>query len=72
MEIAIDVVVSGCVMTLDELNHLQAGQIKKIGDCVQSEVQLKSQGELIASGTLIKVEGSYCVSIDQVNAVPRG
>ncbi|OWF72571.1 type III secretion protein, partial [Yersinia kristensenii] len=41
MRINIDVVVANCTMTLDELTHLQNGQIKSLTNFVQSEVLLK-------------------------------
>ncbi|MGW7678691.1 FliM/FliN family flagellar motor switch protein [Shewanella sp. S23-S33] len=67
MRIAIDVVVANCIMTLDELNSLQKSQIKPVNDFVQSEVLLKSGNELIATGTLVKVDDQFYVSIEQVN-----
>ncbi|MCG7489357.1 FliM/FliN family flagellar motor C-terminal domain-containing protein [Vibrio sp. Of14-4] len=67
MKIAIDVVVGHTTMTLDELNQLQSGQVKPLTDFVQSQVILKSGNELIATGTLIKVDDQYCVSIDEIN-----
>lgn len=67
MKIAIDVVIGHCSMTLGELNQLQKGQIKLFSDFVQSQVMLKSGNELIAIGTLVKVDDQYCVSIDEVN-----
>jgi len=67
MLITIDVVIANCTMTLDELNHLQMSQIKPINDFVQSEVLLKSCNELIATGTLVKVDDQFYVSIEQVN-----
>lgn len=67
MRIAIDVVIANCTMTLDELNQLQTSQIKPINDFVQSEVLLKSGNELIATGTLVKVDDQFYVSIEQVN-----
>lgn len=56
-------------MTLEELLHLQRGNMIKIDDFVQSEVMLKSGNELIATGTLIKIDDQYGVSIDNVNQV---
>ncbi|EQL85681.1 surface presentation of antigens family protein [Vibrio parahaemolyticus VPCR-2010] len=56
-------------MTLEELLHLQKGNMIKIDDFVQSEVMLKSGNELIATGTLIKIDDQYGVSIDNVNQV---
>ena len=44
-------------------------QEKQVNDFVQSEVLLKSGNELIATGTLIKVDDQFCVSIEQVNNV---
>ncbi|NOH73043.1 FliM/FliN family flagellar motor switch protein [Vibrio pectenicida] len=67
MKIAVDVVVGHTTMTLDELNQLQSGQVKSLTDFVQSQVMLKSGNELIATGTLIKVDEQYCVSIDEIN-----
>lgn len=67
MKIKIDVVIAHCSMTLDELNHLQSGNIKPVRDFLQSEVMLKSGNELIATGVLIKVDDQYCVSINKVN-----
>lgn len=67
MRIAIDVVIANCTMTLDELNRLQTSQIKPVNDFVQSEVLLKSGNELIATGTLVKVDDQFYVSIEQVN-----
>lgn len=67
MRIAIDVVIANCTMTLDELHRLQTSQIKPINDFVQSEVLLKSGNELIATGTLVKVDDQFYVSIEQVN-----
>lgn len=67
MRIAIDVVIANCIMTLDELNRLQTSQIKPVNDFVQSEVLLKSGNELIATGTLVKVDDQFYVSIEQVN-----
>ncbi|KOE88515.1 FliM/FliN family flagellar motor switch protein [Vibrio aestuarianus] len=69
MKILVDVVIAHCNMTLDELNHLQNGQAKMLSDFVQSEVMLKSGNELIATGTLIKVDDQYAVSIDHVNQI---
>lgn len=69
MKIAIDVVIAHCAMTLEELLHLQKGNMIKIDDFVQSEVMLKSGNELIATGTLIKIDDQYGVSIDNVNQV---
>ncbi|EGQ9697503.1 FliM/FliN family flagellar motor switch protein [Vibrio parahaemolyticus] len=69
MKIAIDVVIAHCSMTLEELLHLQRGNMIKIDDFVQSEVMLKSGNELIATGTLIKIDDQYGVSIDNVNQV---
>ncbi|AMG08195.1 FliM/FliN family flagellar motor C-terminal domain-containing protein [Vibrio parahaemolyticus] len=69
MKIAIDVVIARCSMTLEELLHLQKGNMIKIDDFVQSEVMLKSGNELIATGTLIKIDDQYGVSIDNVNQV---
>lgn len=69
MKIAIDVVIGHCTMTLSELHQLQNGQIKSFSDFVQSQVMLKSGNELIAVGTLVKVDDQYCVSIEQVNAI---
>lgn len=69
MKIAIDVVIGHCTMTLSELHKLQNGQIKSFSDFVQSQVMLKSGNELIAIGTLIKVDDQYCVSIEQVNKI---
>ncbi|WP_247651589.1 FliM/FliN family flagellar motor switch protein [Shewanella oncorhynchi] len=71
MRIAIDVVIANCTMTLDELNHLQTSQIKPVNDFVQSEVLLKSGNELIATGTLIKVDDLFYVSIEQVNNISQ-
>jgi len=67
MRIAIDVVIANCTMTLDELNCLQSSQVKPVNDFVQSEVLLKSGNELIATGTLVKVDDQFYVAIDQVN-----
>lgn len=67
MKIAIDVVIGHCSMTLNELHKLQKGQIKSFDDFVQSQVMLKSGNELIAIGTLVKVDEHYCVAIDEVN-----
>ncbi|EKT60089.1 FliM/FliN family flagellar motor C-terminal domain-containing protein [Providencia sneebia] len=67
MRINIDVVVANCVMTLDELNQLQEGQIKSLNDFVQSEVLLKSGSEILATGMLVKVDDQYCVAIDKIN-----
>ncbi len=67
MRIAIDVVIANCTMTFDELNRLQTSQIKPVNDFVQSEVLLKSGNELIATGTLVKVDDQFYVSIEQVN-----
>ncbi|TOG13628.1 type III secretion protein [Vibrio parahaemolyticus] len=69
MKIAIDVVIAHCSMTLEELLHLQKGNMIKIDDFVQSEVMLKSGNELIATGTLFKIDDQYGVSIDNVNQV---
>ncbi|MDE1241103.1 FliM/FliN family flagellar motor C-terminal domain-containing protein [Vibrio aestuarianus] len=69
MKILVDVVIAHCNMTLDELNHLQKGQAKMLSDFVQSEVMLKSGNELIATGTLIKIDDQYGVSIDYVNQI---
>ncbi|AWA90228.1 TPA: type III secretion protein [Vibrio parahaemolyticus] len=69
MKIAIDVVIAHCSMTLEDLLHLQKGNMIKIDDFVQSEVMLKSGNELIATGTLIKIDDQYGVSIDNVNQV---
>ena len=69
MKIAIDVVIAHCSMTLEELLRLQKGNMIKIDDFVQSEVMLKSGNELIATGTLIKIDVQYGVSIDNVNQV---
>ncbi|EGQ7826020.1 FliM/FliN family flagellar motor switch protein [Vibrio parahaemolyticus] len=69
MKIAIDVVIAHCSMTLEELLHLQKGNMIKIDDFIQSEVMLKSGNELIATGTLIKIDDQYGVSIDNVNQV---
>ncbi|AWS50761.1 FliM/FliN family flagellar motor C-terminal domain-containing protein [Providencia rettgeri] len=67
MRINIDVVVANCVMTLDELNQLQQGQIKLLHHFIQSEVILKSGSEVLATGMLVKVDEQYCVAIDRVN-----
>ncbi|MCX8985949.1 FliM/FliN family flagellar motor switch protein [Citrobacter portucalensis] len=67
MNIKIDIVIAHCIMTLDELNHLQSGKIKPVSDFLQSEVMLKSGNELIATGVLIKVDDQYCVSINKIN-----
>ncbi len=67
MRINIDVVVANCIMTLDELNQLQEGQIKSLNDFIQSEVILKSGSEVLATGILVKVDEQYCVAIDKVN-----
>ncbi|AVI67771.1 type III secretion protein [Shewanella sp. WE21] len=67
MLISIDVVIANCTMTLDELNRLKTSQIKPINDFIQSEVLLKSGNELIATGTLIKVDEQFYVSIEHVN-----
>ncbi len=56
-------------MTLDELLHLQKGNMVKVEDFVQSAVMLKSGNELIATGTLIKIDDQFAVSIDNVNQV---
>lgn len=56
-------------MTLEELLHLQKGNMIKVDDFVQSEVMLKSGNELIATGTLIKIDDQFGVSIDNVNQV---
>ncbi|ENM5847569.1 FliM/FliN family flagellar motor switch protein [Vibrio mimicus] len=69
MKIAIDVVIAHCSMTLEELLHLQKGNMIKVDDFVQSEVMLKSGNELIATGTLIKIDDQFGVSIDNVNQV---
>ncbi|WP_404272979.1 FliM/FliN family flagellar motor switch protein [Vibrio cholerae] len=69
MKISIDVVIGHCTMTLRELHQLQNGQIKSFSDFVQSQVMLKSGNELIAVGTLVKVDDQYCVSIEQVNKI---
>ncbi len=69
MKIAIDVVIAHCSMTLEELLRLLKGNMIKIDDFVQSEVMLKSGNELIATGTLIKIDDQYGVSIDNVNQV---
>ncbi|EKN4037942.1 FliM/FliN family flagellar motor switch protein [Yersinia enterocolitica] len=71
MRINIDVVVANCTMTLDELTHLQNGQIKSLTNFVQSEVLLKSGSEIIATGILVKVDEQFCVAIDQVNTIPE-
>ncbi|WP_318452398.1 FliM/FliN family flagellar motor C-terminal domain-containing protein [Photobacterium leiognathi] len=67
MKVLIDVVIGHTTMTLNELNHLHTGQIKPITDFIQSEVILKSGNELIATGTLVKVDDLFCVAIDEVN-----
>ena len=67
MKIAVDVVVGHTTMTLEELNQLHKGQIKPLSDFVQSEVMLKSGNELIATGTLVKIDEQFCVSIDDIN-----
>ncbi|WP_333917680.1 FliM/FliN family flagellar motor C-terminal domain-containing protein [Vibrio crassostreae] len=67
MKVAIDVVVGYTTMTLDELNQLHKGQIKPVADFIQSEVMLKSGNELIATGTLVKVDEQFCVAIDEIN-----
>lgn len=69
MKINIDVVIASASMSLDELLHLQTGQVKNIDNFVQSEVILKSGNELIATGTLIKVDEQFCISIEQVNEI---
>ncbi|ASU22415.1 type III secretion protein [Vibrio qinghaiensis] len=69
MKIAIDVVIGHCTMTLNELQQLQKGQIKSFPDFTQSQVMLKSGNELIAIGTLVKVDDQYCVSIEKVNTL---
>ena len=69
MRIALDVVVAHCSMTLDELTHLQKGSLINVDDFVQSEVLLKSGNELVATGTLVKVDDQYAVSIDNVNQI---
>ncbi|AUI86419.1 type III secretion protein [Vibrio azureus] len=67
MKIAVDVVVGHTTMTLEELNQLHKGQIKPLSDFVQSEVMLKSGNELIATGTLVKIDDQFCVSVDNIN-----
>ncbi|OCQ52586.1 Surface presentation of antigens (SPOA) [Photorhabdus australis subsp. thailandensis] len=67
MRVKLDVVVANCSMTLDELIHLQKGQVKSLTNFVQSEVILKSGNEVIATGILVKVDEQFCVAIDQVN-----
>ncbi|NUW68057.1 FliM/FliN family flagellar motor switch protein [Vibrio coralliilyticus] len=71
MRIAIDVVVANCVMTLDELNQIKNGQIKEMSNFFPTQVMLKSGNQLIATGTLIKVEEQYCVSIDKINSISQ-
>ena len=66
MQISVDVTVARCPLSLEELNSLQAGQVKGLEGFVQSEVLLKSGDSVVAKGTLIKVEGAYCVAIDRV------
>ncbi|EGR1312209.1 FliM/FliN family flagellar motor switch protein, partial [Vibrio cholerae] len=67
MKISIDVVVAHCTMTLDELLNLQKSQIKPCESFVQSKAILKSGGEIIAVGTLVKVDDQYCVSIEDIS-----
>ncbi|HHL2502314.1 TPA: FliM/FliN family flagellar motor switch protein [Yersinia enterocolitica] len=71
MRIKIDIVVADCTMTLDELTHLQNGQIKSLTNFVQSEVLLKSGSEIIATGILVKVDEQFCVAIDQINNIAK-
>lgn len=67
MKIAIDVVIGHTTLTLEQLNHLHKGQVKPLTDFVQSSVMLKSGNELIATGTLIKVDDGYGVLIEEIN-----
>ncbi|AMF96294.1 MULTISPECIES: FliM/FliN family flagellar motor switch protein [Vibrio harveyi group] len=67
MKIAIDVVIGHTTLTLEQLKQLHKGQVKPLTDFVQSSVMLKSGNELIATGTLIKVDESYGVLVDEVN-----
>ncbi len=67
MKIAIDVVVGKCSMSLQELLELNKGSNIKIDNFVQTQVQLKSGNELIATGTLIKVDEQYLVSVENIN-----
>lgn len=69
MRINIDIVVANCLMTFDELNHLHKGQVKELSNFIQSEVLLKSGSEIIATGTLVKVDDNYCVSINKINSI---
>ncbi|KAA1195497.1 FliM/FliN family flagellar motor C-terminal domain-containing protein [Photorhabdus heterorhabditis] len=69
MRVKLDVVVANCSMTLDELIHLQKGQVKSLTNFVQSEVILKSGNEVIATGILVKIDEQFCVAIDQVNQI---
>ncbi|CAQ85532.1 MULTISPECIES: FliM/FliN family flagellar motor C-terminal domain-containing protein [Photorhabdus] len=69
MRVKLDVVVANCSMTLDELIHLQKGQVKSLMNFVQSEVILKSGNQVIATGILVKVDEQFCVAIDQVNQI---
>ncbi|NRN30733.1 FliM/FliN family flagellar motor C-terminal domain-containing protein [Photorhabdus heterorhabditis] len=69
MRVKLDVVVANCSMTLDELIHLQKGQVKSLMNFVQSEVILKSGNEVIATGILVKIDEQFCVAIDQVNQI---
>lgn len=67
MKVLIDVVIGHHKFTLDEIMSLNKGQIKNIDDFIQSQVMLKSGNQVIAIGTLIKVDDQFAVSIDEVN-----
>lgn len=69
MKVAIDVVIGHTSLTLEQLNRLNKGQVKPLTDFVQSSVMLKSGNELIATGTLVKIEEGYGVLVEEVNSV---
>lgn len=68
MKIAVDVVIGHTTMTLEQLNQLHKGQVKPVSDFLQSSVMLKSGNELIATGTLIRMDEGFGVLVEEINS----
>jgi flagellar motor switch/type III secretory pathway protein FliN len=67
MKVVLDVVIGRAKCTLKELQEMHHGSLINIEDFIQSEVYLKSGTQVIATGTLTRMNDQYLVLIDTIN-----
>ncbi len=68
MEANIDVVIGRAPISIDELVNLEKSKLIALIENEETTVYLKSNDEIIASGSMVKVDGQLYVLIESVES----